>query len=431
MTASEMTPIKADSSSGMDSEFTAKSTQPVMSKFPWKTVIACGIGFVAMIAAFSAKPIYDLWEQRQRKEFRRQESRFRDECLTEHDNHDWGQVESIGREWTKWNPGTSDGWLLLGDALQQQGHYAEAVSALLKVPETSHKAVPAFLEASHLQFGIAGQPLEGVETCRQILKLDPQCIEARRRLIFYNAITLQRNEMLAEIRKAIEAQAAPPEAYVYLILADHLMFSNGFELTLRWKTARPDVDLFAVAHAIHMNQTLDHAEKKDAESESARDARYKSIRSLLETFPASPQLLRYFLDKAILDAQLTEVGRLLAMLPEDALNDSLFWRNRGWYLRELGQLEQSAKAYQTSLELHSLDWRARFEMSDVERQLGHKEEAGKLQSVGLRGKELRKQLVQLPNALDVSPELMKQIELYARLCGDRVVADSIRTQLRQ
>ncbi len=132
-----------------------------------------------------------------------------------------------------------------------------------------------------------------------------------------------------------------------------------------------------------------------------------------------------------LDTQTEEVGRILAMLPEESAGDSLFWRFRGWYLSQQGQLQQAAEAYRTSLDLHAFDWRARFELSDIERQLGNADEARELRAVGLMGKDLRKELTQLPNALEVPPELMQRIELYARRCGERPIADAIRVQFFQ
>ena len=390
-----------------------------------------GVVLVALAAAFSARPLFDSWKAQQAAEFRKRELQYRVSCLAAYDKLHWEKVESIAREWTNWNANTSDGWLLLGDALQQQADYVGAVNALLMVPETSHKAVPSYLEASHLQFGMAGQPRKGVETCRRILTIEPSCMDAWRRIIFFYAITLERAEMLQAIQHAIRAGGAPREAYVYLVLADHLMFTNGFELASRWSTAQPDDDLFTVARAIHLNEILDRAEDQDAEPQSARDARRKSLRDLLSQFPQNTQLLRFFLSQSLLDVQVTQVGQLLAMLPDVAASDSVFWRIRGWYLKEQGQLQQAAEAYRTSLELHAFDWRARFELSEVERQLGNTDEARELRSVGLLGKELRKELVQLPNATEVSPELLKKIEFYARRCGDRGVADAIRVKFFQ
>jgi tetratricopeptide (TPR) repeat protein len=396
-----------------------------------KNVILFSIGAVALLAAFATRPLYESWKAQQAAKFRKKEALYRVDCLAAHNKNDWDKVESIAREWTAWHANTSDGWLLLGDALQQRADYAGAVDALLSVPEESRKAAAAYLEASHILFGPAGQPLKGVEICRRVVDIEPTSVDAWRRLIFFYAITLQRTEMLTEIDNAIRAHGTPPEAYVYLVLADHLMFTNGVELTSRWGAAQPDVDLFSVARSIHLNETLDHAESQDAEPQSARDARRKLIEGLLSQFPQNPPLLRYFLNRYVQHGQTEEAGRILAMLPEESASDSLFWRFRGWYLSQQGQLEQAAEAYRTSLELHAFDWRARFELSDVERQLGNADEARDLRAVGLMGKDLRKELTQLPNALEVPPELMQRIELYARRCGDRPIADAIRVQFFQ
>ena len=75
-----------------------------------------------------------------RRSFGKKEALFRVDCLAAHDNYDWEKVASIAREWTAWNANTSDGWLLLGDALQQRADYIGAVDALLSVPEQSPKA---------------------------------------------------------------------------------------------------------------------------------------------------------------------------------------------------------------------------------------------------------------------------------------------------
>ena len=426
-----MTTPEPDPNSGAGTTSDAESAADSHGRGLRKSVILFSIGAVALVAAFATRPLYESWQAQQAAKFRKKEALYRVDCLAAHNKYDWDKVESIAREWTAWNASTSDGWLLLGDALQQRADYAAAVDALLNVPEESPKAAAAYLEASHILFGPAGQPLKGIEICRRVVEIDPTSVDAWRRLIFFYAITLQRTAMLTEIENAIRAQAAPPEAYVYLVLADHLMFTNGVELTSRWGAAQPDVDLFYVARSIHLNETLDRAESQDAEPQSARDARRKSLAGLLSQFPGSPQLLRHFLNRYVLDTQTEEVGRILAMLPQESAGDSLFWRFRGWYLSQQGQLEQAAEAYRTSLELHAFDWRARFELSDVERQLGNADEARELRAVGLMGKELRKELTQLPNALEVPRELMQRIELYARRCGERPIADAIRVQFFQ
>ncbi|MCP4169508.1 MAG: hypothetical protein GY758_01905 [Fuerstiella sp.] len=426
-----MTTPESDTISGADATSAAKSVLGRHGPGLRRKVILFSIGVLVLVAAFATRPLYESWQAQQAAKFRKKEALFRVDCLAAHDNYDWEKVASIAREWTAWNANTSDGWLLLGDALQQRADYIGAVDALLSVPEQSPKAPAAYLEASHILFGPAGQPLKGVEICKRVVEIDPTSVDAWRRLIFFNAITLQRTEMLTEIENAIRAQAAPPEAYVYLVLADHLMFTNGIELTSRWGAAQPDVDLFNVARSIHLNETLDLAESQDTEPPSARDARRKSLAGLLSQFPQNPQLLRHFLNRHILDTQTEEVGRILAMLPEESAGDSLFWRFRGWYLSQQGQLQQAAEAYRTSLDLHAFDWRARFELSDIERQLGNADEARELRAVGLMGKDLRKELTQLPNALEVPPELMQRIELYARRCGERPIADAIRVQFFQ
>lgn len=395
----------------------------------WVRLVFLAVVVLSAVAAISARPLYRSWQQSQAAEFRRTEIRFRSEGLAAHDQGDIEKVLEIAEEWTQWNPNTDDGWLLLADALQSQADFSGTVEALLAVPKSSEKAVPAYLEASHLQFGIAGQPLEGVETCRKILAITPQTIEAQRRIIFYYAITLQRTEMLAEIQNAIAAGEVPLEAFVYLMLADHLMFSNGMELTARWSAAKPETEVFIVAQAIHLNDTLDRAESQDAEPPAARKARRASIRKLLSRFPANLPLFRYFLNQAMINVEIAEVGKLLNSLPDTAVTDSVIWRIRGWYLKEQGQLEAAAEAYRNSLKLHAMDWRARFELSEVIRQLGDSDEARELRTVGLLGKDLRKELVQLPNALEVTPELLKRIEFFARRCGESIVAESIRKNL--
>ena len=87
------------------------------------------------------------------------------------------------------------------DAIRTAGY-------LYFLPDDDPRTPAALLELSHLQFGALNEPIAAAETCKRILRLQPENAEAHRRLIFYYAMSRQRSPLVAEARRAIAAGRA-------------------------------------------------------------------------------------------------------------------------------------------------------------------------------------------------------------------------------
>jgi hypothetical protein len=49
----------------------------------------------------------------------------------------------------------------------------------------------------------------------------------------------------------------------------------------------------------------------------------------------------------------------------------------------------------------------------------------------MKGKELRKTILQLPDVQSVSPKMLKEMQLYAQECGDEEVAQRLAKRMEQ
>ena len=354
-------------------------------------------------------------------------SGFRSDCDRAMSEQDWTSLAAVAGTWAKWEPAEADAWLYLGEACSQLSDHAAAVDALSHIPDESEKAHPALLIASDLQFGPLNQPLNAVATLNRLLKINPRSTTARQRLIYFYAVTLQRQEMLNAIRDALEYQSEPPESYVYLVIADHLSFSNGVAETDKWMKSAPDAEVFQVARVL---QLVDRIENADSPApENLRKSAFAELDKLTKLYPENLALYRYQMEAAARDQDLAKMEQLMQSEPLEAETDSVICRHKGWYYLRTGEIEKAEHAVRTSLELFPLDWHAWNELSSVFRRLGKLDEAEATAKIALEGKELRKELVQLPNARRLSASQLQRIGKYAESAGDDTVSDLVSFRL--
>ena len=372
-----------------------------------------------------------LQQQRQKKADAERQIAYKQRCSDLTDKGDWERLESVAKEWTDWEPETDDGWLYLADSYLQRQDVLSAQRYLLNVPDTSPKALDSLLLASELQFGAAKRPLQVPATIARVVNIAPGLITARRRLIFYYAMTLQRVDMVKAIRDAMAANAEPVESYVYLMISDHLSFTNGVQMTREWITENPDNEILEVASAIHLADLMENSESASDEPEAAKVARSRTMVNLLSKYPSNPTLLNYFLDRKVRDFDTDAVDRLLEQFPEEARDDSLYWRFRGWAAAQHNEGAAAEEAYRKSLELNRLDWHTWHELAGVLRKAGELDEAEKLQAVAVIGKTLRSDLQQIPDVASPESEHLLRIHDYAERCGDQFVADALAVRLEQ
>ncbi|MCA8997508.1 MAG: tetratricopeptide repeat protein [Planctomycetaceae bacterium] len=341
-------------------------------------------------------------------------------CHQALEEQDWLRLQENAEEWLSREPDSADACLFLGEARKQRGDLEGAVSAILQVPDGSPKIHPALLIAADLQFGPLNHPLDAVDSLKRLLAVKPQSMAARRRLIFFYGVTLQREEMISQIREAIRHDAEPPESYVYLMIADHLSFTNGFSEAERWLKSAPDSEVFQVARLLQLQDQLENSETPPPEA--VRRQAGIALKELIGKYPGNLALARYRLERAAQEFQLDEIPEVFATLSENWKLDSVICRHQGWYLARTGKPEEAERWFRESLDLFPFDWHAWHELAGILRRLGDLAEAERAAEIALEGKELRKKLVQLPTASDIPTELLKEVGDFAKRVGANAIA---------
>lgn len=353
----------------------------------------------------------------------------------------WDQLCDLATQWIAIDRSHAQPFLYLADAAQQRGDYAAAVRWLDQLPAKDPKSIPAWIEQSTLLFGPLNQPLEGEKVCLRVLEHEPAAVEPRQRLIFFYAQTLQRHKMIDHIRQAIQYGSDTRENYVYLIGAYYLVFSNGAEQNHHWLKNTPDHEDFLVARALHLigsgivgDQGKDDPDPKRV-YDFERQQMVKEYEAVLldyrKRFPANVELLNYFLWQAMTNGEVRRVAELLEQVPDSAAGDGRFWRYKGWLLTTQNKFRQAEEAYRKALECHPFDYPTHHQLAHLLRKMGRESEVAFVQSLGERGNELRRELLQLPNARAVTDEQLVRIAQYIEDCGDQKVADALKRRLRQ
>lgn len=373
--------------------------------------VAAGICLLA-----GTVPVYRTWVEY------RTES-FKAECKSAASAKDWETLGNLAESWSAWDPESGDAWLYSAQAAQETGRLRAAVDFVDRVPDGDPRCVGALLQRVELLFRDLNEPREAAETCQRILRIDPRNHVAHQRLIFLSAMTLQRRDMVRQIRRAIELRAEPPEAYVYLVGADWLHFSNGYSANSHWLEGTPGDEAYEVARAYHLATAGEKAAVDGPLSGSALMARCR------ERFPKNPEVLAYGIDRAIAEDSPDIVASLLEKSPPAVAGDSRFWRYRGWLAGVQDDVVESKRAYERALELNPFDWRARHELAGVLRRMGQAEDSARLAELAATGKALSVDLAELPNAAAVTPEILERIRAYSTAVGDEVVAAGLRFRL--
>jgi tetratricopeptide (TPR) repeat protein len=256
------------------------------------------------------------------------------------------------------------------------------------------------------------RPFEAEANWRRMLAIDETMAVAHQRLIYFYAMTLQRQKMIDQIHQAISVGSEPPEAYSYLILSNVLNFSDGLTVMTRGRANNPDDPTLEVAQAIY-------AAKKTAENEMATFGIQTVIpgdKSLLESclskYPDHPEILALNIEMAMLKGDDATVLRLLGQAAPEAESDSRFWRYRGWLLEKRGQHEAAVASLERALELNPFDWPSRWLLADVYRKLNQIENGDKQAQIAAMGKDLQEKIFEQRTARDLDDELLNQVHGY-------------------
>lgn len=343
-------------------------------------------------------------------------------------------MENIARRWTLAAPASGEPWMQLGEAQLKQRNFQQALESFRRVPETAPEAETAAISRIDLLFGPLNRPMDAASACEQALARNPQSRIARQRLIFFLAMTLQRTELVRQIRAAIESHSEPIEAYVYLFMVDTLMFSNGIEVNSRWLRTDPTSELFEVAQAIFVAETLDFSLSMDdlaAAQAARRDAARRDdvLNGLLQQYPHNKELLAYKIRKLIEVGDVASVVNLLAEATVECETDSRFWRYKGWVHVQRSELADARAAYRRAIELNPQDWVTRHMLADVLQQEQRFDEVQALRVLAVRGRNLQNSLRNAPSARDVPAVLLLELADFAATCGDEQASRALRKRI--
>jgi len=386
--------------------------------------IACVVAFLFLLVAI---PIglrhYGNWREQRSKDFARR-------CRANRQSMDWDKLASISDQWRNWDKKSAEAILFRAEAAQGLRDFRLAADILNEIPDKHPKRLGALIERSSLLFGPANRPLEGVKTCQQVLEIEPRAFAAHQRLIFFYALTFQQDELLRQIYKAIELGSEPIDAYVYLALADVLSFQNGFEVTNRWLADDVSQEIFLVSRTIHAWKNLSLVQPVDQETKEKMDLAEKLLREYLDRFRSNISLLAFFLNLAVTNGEVGEAERLLSLFPDSATTDSRYWRFKGWLHAARDEIADAENSYKESLNIYPLSWTVRHELADVLRRQKKYQQVSQMQQLALLGKDLRRELLELPDAKSVTKSILTKIRDYSKLSGDDFVAGALTRRIQ-
>lgn len=355
---------------------------------------------------------------------------WRQDCQMARASGDWHKELASATAWGSWDPNCGEAWLFAAEAAENLENYREVATFLGRVPDQDPKALPSYVEKANLEWTVLNDPLEAERTSERILALDGRVVEVHSRLISFYGMTSQRIPMLRAIRRAMAAGAEPREAYTYLIMADHLTFTNGADLNARWLAGSPDEIRFKVGLGIHTAIGIEAAvdTRRTGDGIEWDEESKRQLQWFLEQIPHDTVLLAYMLHRAREAGDPEEVGRLLAKVREDGVDDHMIWVFRGWYHTYYGEETAAEDAFRQALRLHPLSPSAHHEYAEFLRKFG-RSGVEREQHLAAQGRQLRADLLRLPKATDLTSELFERIAAYARECGDEQVADALAKRL--
>lgn len=337
----------------------------------------------------------------------------------------WADLEAAAVRWGQADQGSAMPWALAAEAAEMRGAADRAAAHLEKMPADDPRTPTVLMELAAIYFGKLNRPLDGVATYHKALAIAPDFAEAHRRLIFYYGITVQRRKMVEQARVALRLGCESPETYVYLIGADWLVFSNAYDLNQKWLQSGADNETYEVAQMIHWSGATGY-------DDFGRAAEHERLLSeVFKKYPENPELLAYFLSQRATRGDRDGVAELLAKVPVSAGDDNRFWHFKGWLDAANENWADAEAAYREALKRNPYAWQTHLELSSVLRQQQRFDEVERHVALSMKGKELRKTILQLPDVQSVSPELLREMQVYASQCGDTAVAERLAARLTQ
>ena len=355
-------------------------------------------------------------------------------CEQLQSQRNWTKLLIAAREWQRIEPGRREALRAGATAGKELYQAASTFEFLRDYPRESKDDIPWLTLLVDLQFGPLHKPEDGAETCREILRLDPDSASTRQRLLFFYAVTVQPVELLHVAYQAAESREDLPEFYVYAFLADGLKLSNALIRIQQWLNGNTRDELLMVAYALNTARNLDGGvppvdEMQAAALRQAQQQRTQFLQKLRSMFPDNHQVLAYDLGQAVESGQAIAVANALSRATVVADEDYRFWRARGWLFLKVGDLKEAEQAFLEAIRLHPLDWRTRYYFADWARRSNDLILAEKLFRLAAEGKSLETDLLAATDMRTIDPALLERLAVFSEKCQANQVATRLRLHL--
>ena len=355
-------------------------------------------------------PAYSYYQRQQQEHFERT-------CKELFLKENWSELKDQAKAWLAINDGSDDARIYLSDACLQLDEVEAAVDLMGKVSNDFPGAIDVLAAQAEILLTDLNRPFEAVATWQRMLKINPAAGRAHQRLIYFYAMTLQRERMLSQIDDSMQAGCEPPEAYTYLLMANAINFSDGLVKTTRWRISAMDDENLEVAQAVY-------AAKKTAEDgiatfgvQTVIPGETELLDRCLEKYPDNLEVLALQIEFAMFSGDSDKVTELIGKVPESAKTDSRFWRYRGWLLTQQKRYELAIEALQQAINLLPFDWPSRILLADLYRKTGNAKDAEVQARISETGKSLQSQLFERPTARALTPDLANDIRDYLKEIG--------------
>jgi len=345
---------------------------------------------------------------------RKQTADYKSRCTAATKARQWKELLEVSSAWRRWSPKDDDALMFIAQGAAESEQLEAAVEALGQVANTYRGALEALATRAEIQQEGLNRPFDAEATWLRMLEINPLADLPRQRLIFFYAMTLQRQKLIAQIEAAIRLGCEPPEAYVYLIMKDSLSFSDGVPLTTRWRMTYPDSEVLAGAQAVYVAKQTEQEKVAAFASQTTSPDADAIVDKCLEKYPGNLEALMVKLDRAIFEGDPQRVLGLMQTAPKEAEEDCRFWRAKGWLLATNGRPEEAARSLRRAIELNPFDWQARWIFADVLRRLGKNEDADRVAQLAMQGKLLQRKILARPSARDIDEELLAEMHSYMR-----------------
>jgi tetratricopeptide (TPR) repeat protein len=352
---------------------------------------------------------------------------FPESCRSAAGLQNWNALETLSREWLEEAPEEPVAWFWLGESLRFQRQFPEAEDAYRHVALGQLRGIDATIERMQLQFHVFHDPETAMQLADELLAFNSRLADPIRNRIYYFAMTSQRAALLKEIKRAIEVQADLPVHFVYLASLEEIGFRDADVVTGKWLAASPDNQFFQAVNLVHRarNARANWLTSPTAELKTTLDGLLQEVSALHKALPAEPVLLEFLMNIAMDNGNVDQIGELLAMVPDSAADDPVFWLWRGRYALLTSDYEEAESSLARAIELHPLAWQARNEFATLLRSTERPEEAGEMQELAAEGTDIANEIRRLAHARDVQQPILDRIAKFADACEEWPIAHAV------